>query len=64
MLVREYGKQETFVDMWGIIRKVFRQAKDRLAQTYLDKAQLAERELEHLRKKFRVYRKVEQHGHV
>ena len=58
ILVREYGHDDAFIDMWSIIAHAFRRAKDRVAQTYLDKAHSAERELEHLRKKFRVYRKV------
>ncbi len=61
MLVREYGHNDAFIEMWSITANLFRRAKDRVAQTYLDKAQLAERELEHLRKKFRVYRKVGHH---
>jgi len=64
ILVREYGRNNAFIEMWSIIAQVFRRAKDRLAQIYLDKALSAERELEHLRKKFRAYRKVEYHSHV
>ncbi len=61
ILVREYGRNDAFIDMWSIMALEFRRAKDRLAQTFLDKAHSAERELEHLRKKFRVYRKVSHH---
>lgn len=58
ILIREYRQNETFTDLWLLVAREFRRAKDRVAQTYLDKAQCAERELEHLRKKFRVYRRV------
>ena len=61
ILVREYGHNQAFIEMWSIIAHEFRRAKDQLAQTFLDKAHSAERELEHLRKKFRVYRKVGHH---
>lgn len=59
MLSHDYGQDEAFIEMWSIAANLFRRAKDRVARTYLDKAQSTERELEHLRKKFRVYRKAE-----
>lgn len=63
-LAQDYEHDDTFVSMLAITANIFRQAKDCLARIYLDKALLAERELEHLRKKFRAYRRASQAGHV
>jgi hypothetical protein len=62
-LVQDYERDDTFVEMLAIMIHIFRRAKDCLARIYLDKALLAERELEHLRRKFRAYRKASHAGH-
>lgn len=63
-LVARYPCNESLVKMLSLVSKIFRMSKDHLARVYLNKALLAERELEELRKKFRVYRKVTQQKHL
>jgi len=58
MLVTHFPLNGSLVGMLTIVSRFFRAAKDRLAQVYLQEALSAQRELEHLRKKFRVYRKM------
>jgi len=58
MLVTHFPLDGSLVGILTIVSRFFRAAKDRLAQVYLQEALSAQRELEHLRKKFRVYRKV------
>lgn len=64
MLRTEYSGDDALVAMLLLISHVFRQAKDHLSRVYMNKALAAERELEHLRKKFRVYRKTPHHSHL
>jgi hypothetical protein len=58
VLVAHLPPDQTLIEMLGTSTKLFRRAKDQLACVYLHKALEAERELEHLQKKFRAYRKV------
>ena len=58
MLVIHFPYDASLVGMLAIVSKLFRAAKDRLARVFLQEALSAQRELEHLRNKFRVYRKI------
>jgi transcriptional regulator with XRE-family HTH domain len=63
-LVARYPCDESLVKMLSLVSRIFRMSKDNLARVYLNEAFSAERELEHLRKKFRVYRRVAHQGHA
>ena len=58
MLVTHFLHDISRVEMLAIVNRLFRAAKDRLARVFLQETLSAQRELEHLRKKFRVYRRI------
>ena len=58
MLVTHFPHDASLIGMLALISKLFRASKDRLARVFLQEALSAQRELENLRKKFRVYRKM------
>jgi hypothetical protein len=53
----------SLVNILVITRRFFRSAKDHLAQAFLRKALLDQKELAEVRKKFRAYRKVTRRNH-
>lgn len=57
-LKKHFTPDASLVGMLTVGRKFLRLAKDHVARVYLQEALSAERELENLRKKFRVYRKT------
>lgn len=64
LLVNVYPCDQALIGMLALTNKIFQIAKDHLARVYFHKALAAERELDDLRKKFRVYRKVSHSGHL
>jgi hypothetical protein len=58
MLVTHFLHDVSLVEMLAIVSRLFRAAKDRLARVFLQETLSAQRELEHLQKKFRVYRRI------
>ncbi len=62
MLETNFPHDESLVGMLAIVSKLFRASKDRLARVFLQEAFSAQRELEHLQKKFRAYRRMTRKG--
>jgi hypothetical protein len=60
ILVAHQPCSQALVEMLAMMAHLFQAAKDHLARVYFHKVVYAERELDELRKKFRVYRKVTQ----
>jgi hypothetical protein len=58
MLVTHFPHDASLIGMLALVSNLFRASKDRLARVFLQEALSAQRELENLRKKFRVYRKI------
>ena len=64
MLVMYFPPDGSLVGMLASISRLFRTAKDHLAQVFLREALFSQRELEEVRKKFRAYRKVTKRSHL
>jgi len=58
MLVTHFPHDASLIGMLAVVGNLFRASKDRLARVFLQEALSAQRELENLQKKFRVYRKI------